>query len=65
LEGNPVIRLPPEHPAAVAASIADNNGDQVNSGIFGLCRVAATDRSRGFQPTVINRKNGNKSRSDD
>jgi hypothetical protein len=33
--------------------------------LLSLCRVAATDRSRGFQPTEVNRKNRNKSRSDD
>ena len=38
---------------------------EITSRILGLCRIAATDRSRGFQPTEINRKNRNKSRSDD
>ena len=38
---------------------------EITSRIFGRCRVAAIDRSRGFQPTEVNRKNRNKSRSDD
>ena len=54
-----VLALKSSGPPAVAT------WTEIRSRLLGLCRVAATDRSRGFQPTEVHRKNPNKSRSDD
>ena len=40
-------------PRSLRTVVAVATGTKITSRILGLCRVAATDRSRGFQPTAM------------
>jgi hypothetical protein len=56
VQGSRVVLGRHRHAAGAAQTLARRpvaTWAEITSRIFGLCRVAATGRSRGFQPTEV------------